>query len=194
MFIRPSDDATMPIDTRPPRADTAAAPRSAATKRHGDATATGMPTPGPGVLLPSGHRTGSAPSPAPASGSTPQRALAQDALRLLRRVADPARRPERWLDEDVARDIALIRRHLAPLRSRRALAASFSREAFHRQPDEMFGDRRMVGRGSAANHDGTRANDPDPDAGPVRIAYAIRWLELGDGVDRPAWPRLIATR
>ena len=173
----------MPIDTRPPKADPVNASLSATTARHGDKGRTGMPAPGPEELLPSGHHGEPAPSPAPATGATPQRALAQDALRLLRRVDDPSRRPERWLDEDVARDIALIRRHLAPLRSRRALAASFSREAFHLGPDVPFGDRRAEGRRHA-----------EPDPGPVRLAYAIRWLELGDGIDRPAWPRLLASR
>jgi hypothetical protein len=90
-------------------------------------------------------------------------------------LRDPARRPERWQDDDVASDIALIRRHLAPLRTRKALAASFGREAFHRRDD-------ATARGG--NHD----------PGPVRLAYAIRWLELGDGVDRPAWPRLLTAR
>jgi hypothetical protein len=29
-------------------------------------------------------------------------------------------------------------------------------------------------------------------AGPVRVAYAIRWLELGDGRARPAWASFVA--
>jgi hypothetical protein len=158
----------MPIDTRPPDTEMG-------VSRSGGAVTTGIAAPPPGVLLPSGDRpapvvtvpTTSAATP----WTTPQRALALDAVRLLRRIQDPARRPDRWHDEDVARDITRVRRHLAPLRTRRALAASFTREAFHHRPPA----------------------DADQDPGPVRLAYAIRWLELGDGVDRPAWPRLVAS-
>jgi hypothetical protein len=169
----------MPIDTRPPTADQDAASLSATSPRHGGAVTTGIAAPPPEELLPSGDAFVPAPSPAPVSGTTPQRALAQDALRLLRRVRDPDRRPERWLDADIARDIALIRRHLAPLRSRQALAASFVREAFHVHDDTPT----QAGPRSTAN-----LGDP----GPVRLAYAIRWLELGDGQERPPWPRLLA--
>ena len=156
----------MPIDTRPPAIEMG-------VSRPGGAVATGIAAPAPEVLLPSGDLPAAATPTTPAATpwTTPQRALALDAVRLLRRIQDPARRPDRWHDEDVARDIALIRRHLAPLRTRRALAASFTREAFHHRP---------------------RA-DADQDPGPVRLAYAIRWLELGDGVERPAWPRLVAS-
>jgi hypothetical protein len=153
----------MPIDTRPPEA-------RMGVLRLGDDASAGIAAPAPEVLLPSGDPI--APTGATSPWTTPQRALALDAVRLLRRIQDPARRPDRWHDEDVARDIALVRRHLAPLRTRRALAASFTREAFHHRP----------------------RTDRNLDPGPVRLAYAIRWLELGDGVDRPAWPRLVAGR
>ena len=53
----------------------------------------------------------------------------------------------------------------APIRSRRGLAASFDREAF--RPRESSGPREPARRFE-----------------PVRIAYALRWLELGDGVLR----------
>jgi hypothetical protein len=96
----------------------------------------------------------------------PTRALALDALRLLRRLRDPARRPERWSQPAFSRETELVRAHLAPLRTRKALAASFGREAFHVTLDD------------------TARENP----GPVRLAYALRWLELGDGDLDPIWP------
>lgn len=86
-----------------------------------------------------------------------------DALRLIRGWHDPGRRPAAWLNPAFGREVELIRRHLGPLRTRRALASSYSREAFHVVPDPL---------------------DPP---GPARVAYAIRWLELGNGVHRPRW-------
>ncbi len=159
----------MPIDTRPPATEMG-------VSRPGGAVTAGIAAPPPEVLLPSGDRpapdaAGRTTPAATSPWTTPQRALALDAVRLLRRIQDPIRRPDRWHDDDIARDIALIRRHLAPLRTRRALAASFTREAFHHRPPV----------------------DAESDPGPVRLAYAIRWLELGDGVERPAWPRLVAS-
>jgi hypothetical protein len=56
--------------------------------------------------------------------------------------------------------VDLVRLHLRPIHSRQVLAASFGREAFH----------------AGASSGGT---------GPVAVAYAIRWLELGDRVERP---------
>jgi hypothetical protein len=69
------------------------------------------------------------------------------------------------------REVDLVRLHLAPIRSRPGLAASFGREAFHA---EAPGDR--------------------ADAGPVTAAYAIRWLELGDGIARGSWEAWLAAR
>jgi hypothetical protein len=115
-----------------------------------------------GDLLPTGGSL--VPAPAP----TPSRALALDALRLLRRLRDPSRRPERWSKPSFRREIELIRAHLAPLRSRKALAASYGREAFHLSMDDAA------------------RNDP----GPVRLAYALRWLELGSDDVGPIWPAI----
>jgi hypothetical protein len=72
-------------------------------------------------------------------------------------------RPLVWSLPGFAREVDLVRLHLRPIRTRQILAASFGREAFH------------AGLGNA-----TAAA-----AGPVAVAYAIRWLELGDRVDRP---------
>ena len=106
----------------------------------------------PTVLLPEGG------SFAPAPASTPERVLARDALRLIKlaRTAGPA--PTPWSGPDLSAELDLIRRQLEPVRSRRSLSASYGREALNRR--------------------GT----PDPEgrrSGIVRLAYTLRWLELG---------------
>jgi hypothetical protein len=60
-----------------------------------------------------------------------------------------------------------VRRHLAPLRERTMLANSFAREAFQTVPG------------------------PAVDRSAVRVAYALRWLELGDGGSLPTWSQLL---
>ena len=148
----------MPMVVREPGPHRTAVPRS------GDTMPVGRSSP-PEGLLPSGGA--SAPVPAPA----PHRALALDAIRLRRGLRDPLRRPEPWHEAAFAREVELIRCHLAPLRNRRSLAASFGREAF-------------------------QSLDPECAAalplGPARAAYAIRWLELGGGARLPPWMTLLA--
>ena len=117
-----------------------------------------------GVLLPSdGNR---APVQPPASGGTP----GAEALRLRRQLADPAALPPAWSERAFVREVALVRAHLAPIRSRAGLAASFSREAFHVAPVDDVGEA----------------------TGAVRVAYALRWLELGSGRAWPSWPPFVA--
>jgi hypothetical protein len=101
----------------------------------------------------------------------PSRALAVVALGVLRRIGRPESRPARWTSRGFAREVDLIRLHLAPIRNRPVLAASFGREAFH-------GDESRTETAST------------PTA--VTVAYAIRWLELGDGVGRPSWAAWLA--
>ncbi len=143
----------MPIAARPPGADvgdvTVTAHPVMDQRPGGDAIGTAAPP--PDVLLPSGGT--SAPAPVPA----PSRALALDAIRLLRYLRDPGHAPARWTEPAFRREVDLVRAHLAPLRTRQALAGSFGREAFHVTTD--------------------RPREGDP--GPVRVAYALRWLELG---------------
>lgn len=117
------------------------------------------------VLLPSGD--GRAPVPAPA----PHLALALDALRLRRGLRATDRRPAEWSQTPFGREVELVRCHLAPLRDRRSLTASFGREAFQ-----------------------TLGTDVPPNGllGPTRAAYAIRWLELGGGASLPGWTKLLA--
>ena len=152
----------MPILTSQPEATDTTAMHLAPVQRRGG-TSIGSATPPPRDLLPVGGSLAAAPVPAPT------RALALDALRLLRRLGDPARRPDRWSQPSFRREIELVRAHLAPLRSRQALAASYGREAFHLRLDEAARD----------------------DPGAVRLAYALRWLELGDGDVGALWSAIL---
>ena len=140
-------------------------PLQALEPRSGHDRAIGGSSP-PEGLLPSGGS--SAPVPAPA----PHRALALDAIRLRRGLRDPLRRPAPWDDAAFAREVELVRCHLAPLRNRRSLTASFGREAFQTLE---------IDRPTA------------PPLGPIRAAYAIRWLELGSGASLPAWASLLTS-
>ena len=124
----------------------------------------GMTATSPGVLLSPVALLPPAPVPAPA------RALALDALRVLRALRDPARRPERWAQPSFGAEVELVGRHLAPVRSRQTLAASYGREAFHL----------VISRGER--------DDPSP----IRLAYALRWMELRDGATGPSWQTLLS--
>jgi hypothetical protein len=155
----------MPIAARQP----GSRPESGA--RSGDEPSIGD-TPPPGALLPSGGSRASAPVPAP------HRALALDALRVQRTLRDRPRDAGLWGEPAFAREVDLVRGQLAPIRSRRGLAASWSREAFQRPRAEVSTDGLRDGMALDA----------------VRIAYTVRWLELGDGRSRPAWSDLVAGR
>ena len=152
----------MPIRDRQPETTQRATAHPVGFVRHGRID-DGMHAQGPGVLLSPGAPTLQAPVPAPA------RALALDALLLIRLLRDPARRPKRWQQPAFGAEVESIRRHLAPVRSRQTLAASYGREAFRLAP--------------------TRADRTDPS--PVRLAYALRWLELRDGSTDPPWTSLL---
>ena len=149
----------MPIMTRPPEATDPEATHVARVARRGDGEIGSTDVP-PRDLLPGGGADRPAPVPAPA------RALALDALRVVRRLRDPARASARWSQPSFRREIELVRAHLAPLHTRKALAASYGREAFHLSMDDAGRD----------------------DPGAVRLAYALRWLELGEGDIDPVWP------
>ena len=83
---------------------------------------------------------------------------------MIRHSHHPADRPAAWSLPGFAREVDLVRLHLRPVSTRQVLAASFGREAFHAGPP--------------------CASSPK---GPVAVAYAIRWLEVGDHVVRPAF-------
>ena len=97
------------------------------------------------------------------------RELARIALDVVVRALDPATVPPRWSNRAFAIEVAAVRAQLAPIRSRRSLAESFGREA-----------------AVAATATPTSTDSATP-PGPVRVAYAIRWLELGDERLRPTW-------
>ena len=97
------------------------------------------------------------------------RDLARIALDVVVRAVDPTSLPRRWSTLAFAREVAAVRAQLAPIRSRRSLAESFGREA-----------------AIAATLTPPTIDPPQP-PGAVRVAYAIRWLELGDDRVRPSW-------
>ncbi len=97
------------------------------------------------------------------------RDLSRIALDIVVRSLDPATLPTRWSTRAFGREVALVRAQLAPIRSRLALADSYRREA-----------------AVAATATPPTIDPPEP-PGPVRVAYAIRWLELGDARIRPSW-------
>src|SRR4249919_3271897 len=106
----------------------------------------------------------------PTTLRAPHRDLPRDALLLLRGLRDRPRDAGSWGEPAFAREVDRIRAQLAPIRHRRGLAASYGREAFRvhgQDPSEMAG------------------TPIRPRAS--RAAYAVRWLELGDGIRRPAW-------
>ena len=105
-------------------------------------------------------------------GPDPRHELARLALDLVVRTAEPSDLPARWTTYPFGQEVDRTRAQLVPIRSRSALLASFSREASI-----------AVSRGAA---------DTGLPPGPVRVAYAIRWLELGDGRRRPAWASFVA--
>ncbi len=91
-----------------------------------------------------------------------------------RTLRDHPRDADPWGEPAFAREVDLIRSQLAPIRSRRGLAASFEREAFQ---SRAFDASREPARLRA-----------------LRVAYALRWLELGDGVLRRGWIGLVTGR
>jgi len=107
-----------------------------------------------------------------ASALAPHTALALDALHVLRILRDHPRDAGPWGVPAFAREVEQVRAQLAPIRDRRGLAASFGREAF-----------RTCGLRDVPQ--------PPEGLGPVRVAYAVRWLELGRGVRQPAWSSLV---
>ena len=95
-------------------------------------------------------------------------------------AARPKRMPPRWRTPSFAREVGAVRGQLGPIRSRPALAASFSRDA------AIAATTPPAIANATASSASARALGLDA-PGPVRVAYAIRWLELGDGRERASW-------
>lgn len=119
----------------------------------------------------------------------PRHELARLALDVVVRTSEPVELPRRWRGAPFAREVDRTRAQLAPIRSRQGLIASFSREASIAVTRGECSD-----PGEHARSRGERGPSIDPvqPPGPVRVAYAIRWLELGDGRRRPAWESFVA--
>ena len=98
-----------------------------------------------------------------------ERALVIDALRLGRLLRDPSRWPALWSHPAFGAEVERFRRHIAWLTTPEAVAA-----AYH-------ADVRDIARPSADRAEGS----------PIRVAYALRWLELQDGSTGPSWPAMV---
>ena len=95
-----------------------------------------------------------------------------DALAILRILRDHPRDACPWGEPAFAREVEAIRHQLDPIRNRHTLTDSYSREAFCSGPED--------------------GSPPPSIRRSTAVAYAIRWLELGDGVHRPPWTSLVA--
>ena len=96
--------------------------------------------------------------------------LVDDAARILLTMTGDLPVVAPWWSRRFAREVALVRRHLEPVCSPEVLASSFGREAFH----------------VLAAAPGAAGTTPSS-AGAVRVAYAIRWIELQLDLDLPPW-------
>lgn len=114
----------------------------------------------------------------PSTGPDPRHELARLALDVVVRTAAPIDVPTSWLRPGFALEVDRTRAQLAPIRTRKGLMTSFAREA------SIAATRVPPGLAATAS-----AAQPPP--GPIRVAYAIRWLELGDGRPRGPWAGIV---
>jgi hypothetical protein len=98
-----------------------------------------------------------------------ERALAIDALRLGRLLKEPAMWPRRWAEPAFGAEVERCRRHVADLTTHDSLASAYAYDVF---------ERLTGGRG-------------DAQVSPIRVAYALRWLELQEDAIGPAWPAMV---
>lgn len=96
-------------------------------------------------------------------------ALGIDALRIGRLLRDPSRWPARWREPAFGVEVERIRRPLSRMTSHQLLEDSYGREVF-----AIAEPRAYPAEGS-----------------PLRVAYALRWIELHDGVTGPSWSALV---
>jgi hypothetical protein len=98
-----------------------------------------------------------------------ERALAVDALRLGRLLREPSVWPPRWSEPAFGTEVERCRRHVADLTTQEALASAYEHDVY----ELLIGAR------------------GDADVSPIRVAYALRWLELQEDAIGPAWPAMV---
>jgi hypothetical protein len=98
-----------------------------------------------------------------------ERTLMIDALRLGRMVRDPTHWPALWTQPAFGAEVERCRRHISTLTTQEALAAAYDADVY------------------AA----TRRSPEHAERSPIRVAYALRWLELLDGATGPSWPAMV---
>lgn len=97
------------------------------------------------------------------------RALALDALRLGRILRDRSRWPTSWSQPAFGVEVERHRRALARSRTREGLTAGYERDVFLPADTGAHPSRESA----------------------IRVAYALRWLELFDDATAPSWPALV---
>jgi len=97
------------------------------------------------------------------------RALALDALRVGRVLRDRSKWPASWSQPAFGIEVERHRRTLSRLRTREDLTVGYANDVF--DPAE-----------STAHHSQDSA---------IRVAYALRWLELFEDATAPSWPALV---
>jgi hypothetical protein len=98
-----------------------------------------------------------------------ERALVIDALRLGRLLRDPSRWPAQWSQPTFGAEVERFRRHIAWLTTQEALAAAYDADV----------NRHL------------RPTADQAEGSPIRVAYALRWLELQEGSTGPSWPAMV---
>ena len=98
-----------------------------------------------------------------------ERALVIEALRVGRVLRDPASWPPMWSQPSFGAEVERFRRHMAALTTPEALVAAYQADVW-------------VTAGTPKGH---------AEGSPIRVAYALRWLEIQEGATGPAWPAMV---
>jgi hypothetical protein len=106
-----------------------------------------------------------------------------------RYLLEGRRRPSGWPRPVDGREVERVRDQLRVLHSRRSLSASYAREAFRVAAPPTTANAGADG-GARLGVDPAAARPESP--APAMVAYALRWLELGDGRRRPPITHLLA--
>jgi hypothetical protein len=92
-----------------------------------------------------------------------------DALRLGRVLREPSVWPQRGTEPAFGAEVERCRCYVSDLTTHEALASAYGYDVF---------ERLTGGRG-------------DAERSPIRVAYALRWLELQEDSIGPAWPAMV---